>query len=441
MKTNKPNISTSVTHEGGKAFVGKPIDQLRRSVLSCLLWEDTFYEDGVTIADRISDLVAKCSAEDVEQIILDAKVEQKLRHVPLYLICCFLKQRHKRPFFWQIIDRCLTRPDDVTELLSLYWKDGKKPIPAAMKKGMAKAFGKFDAYQLAKYNRDEKIKLKDVLFLCHGKPGNEEFAAIWKKLIDGTLESPDTWEVALSQGDNKKETFERLLKENKLGYLALLRNLRNMMEAKCDESLVRQKLLSPSKGILPFQFLSAMKHAKMFAGELNQAMLSSLNGVPKMLGSTVILVDCSGSMNCPLSAKSELMRADVAIGLAILGRELCQQCRVFAFASLLTEVPPWNGMALGDAIRQAHVGGGTYLWTAVNWLMSNIKDLKRLIVITDEQSADSASGQWPKDTKLYTMNVGTYEHGINTTANCTRISGFSEHVFRYIMEKEKFKEE
>ena len=102
------------------------------------------------------------------------------------------------------------------------------PLSGQVKKGLAAAFPKFDEYQLAKYDRGGPIKLRDVLFLCHAKPRDAAQAGVWKKLIWGRLTTPDTWEVALSSGADKREAWERLLRENKLGALALLRNLRNM---------------------------------------------------------------------------------------------------------------------------------------------------------------------------------------------------------------------
>ena len=72
------------------------------------------------------------------------------------------------------------------------------------------------------------MKLRDVLFLCHAKPKDEAQDATWKQLIGGTLPTPDTWEVALSSGADKKATWERLIAEKKLGALALLRNLRKI---------------------------------------------------------------------------------------------------------------------------------------------------------------------------------------------------------------------
>src|SRR5690606_26339378 len=102
--------------------------------------------------------------------------------------------------------------------------------------------GKFDAYELAKYDRPGPVRLRDVLFLVHAKPKAAEQAETWRKLAEKELDSPDTWEVALSAGADKRETLERLLKSGKLGYLALLRNLRNMAEADVNPALVKKAL-------------------------------------------------------------------------------------------------------------------------------------------------------------------------------------------------------
>ena len=82
-----------------------------------------------------------------------------------------------------------------------------------------RAFRKFNEYQLAKYNQDRAIKLRDVLFMVHAKPKNRAQGKLWKRLVEGELKVPDTWEVALSasQGEDKKKVWTRLLKEGKLG--------------------------------------------------------------------------------------------------------------------------------------------------------------------------------------------------------------------------------
>src|SRR5712691_5555100 len=104
---------------------------------------------------------------------------------------------------------------------------GKAPLSKQAQKALARAFPKFNEYALQKYNGGQKaVKLRDVLRICHAKPANDDQAALWKRLNEGTLSTPDTWEVELSKGGDKKESWTRLLKEEKLGGLAMLRNLR-----------------------------------------------------------------------------------------------------------------------------------------------------------------------------------------------------------------------
>jgi 60 kDa SS-A/Ro ribonucleoprotein len=76
------------------------------------------------------------------------------------------------------------------------------------------------------------------LFLCHPKPKDKAQAALWKRLVDNELKTPDTWEA----GKDKKATFERLILEKKLGALALLRNLRNMETAKVADKIIATAL-------------------------------------------------------------------------------------------------------------------------------------------------------------------------------------------------------
>jgi hypothetical protein len=137
------------THEGGAAVPIKPLDQLRRSVMACLLWEDQFYEDGVSIAERVSSLLNQVSQEDARNVLREAKFGNKLRHMPLYLLALFAQ---KRWLAKEDVYEICTRADDMTELLALYFKDGKKPVSHQLVKGLAMAFNKFDEYQLAKYN-------------------------------------------------------------------------------------------------------------------------------------------------------------------------------------------------------------------------------------------------------------------------------------------------
>src|SRR5215475_8684339 len=246
------------THEGGPARNISTELQLRRSVLACLLWESQFYEDGVEIAGRIAELVPKVAAEKVAALTVEAREQMKLRHAPLLLVREMARLKTHRALVSETLARVIQRADELAEFVAIYWKDGRMPLSGQVKKGLAAAFPKFDEYQLAKYDRGGPIKLRDVLFLCHAKPHDGAQAAVWKRLIWGRLTTPDTWEVALSSGGDKREAWERLLRERKLGALALLRNLRNMRESGVDESLLRKALSEMSTArVLPFRFLAA----------------------------------------------------------------------------------------------------------------------------------------------------------------------------------------
>ena len=232
MRFNIFKKAPGITFEGAPARELTAEQKLRRSVLSCLLWEDEFYEDGETIADRILALAAEVAPETVAALAVEAREQMKLRHAPLMLLCALI--RNGGTLVAPTIERVIQRADELTELVALYWRNGKRPLSKQLKLGLAKAFGKFDAYALAKYDRDGPVRLRDVVFLSHAKPKDDVQAAGWKQLAERALPSPDTWEVALSGGADKAETFTRLLAERKLGYLALLRNLRTMAEAGVD---------------------------------------------------------------------------------------------------------------------------------------------------------------------------------------------------------------
>lgn len=430
MKTNK--VSRIYTHEGAPA---KRIDaelQLRRSVLACMLWESSFYEDGVSVAERIAEYVPLVSPATAALLAVEARERMKLRHVPLWIARHMARLPKHRAFVADTLYRIIQRPDELAEFVSLYWLEGRQPLSSQVKKGLARAFQKFNAYQLAKYNRPGSVRLRDVLFLCHAKPKDAEQDAIWKQLIDGTLPSPDTWEVGLSTGQDKRATWERLLKENKLGALALLRNLRNMKESGVDERLIFSGLAEmKTERVLPFRFISAAKYAPQWESHVEKAMLKCLDGQKKLQGKTVLLVDVSGSMDHPISDKSDLMRYDAANGLAILARELCEEVAVYSFSSNLVRIPDRHGFALRDAITQSQRHYSTELGSAVRWINANER-YDRLIVLTDEQSSDRV----PDPNGIgYVINVAAYRNGIGYGA-WTHIDGWSEAVFDFIQEYE-----
>lgn len=440
MKTNKKAKSIElvpvVTHEGGPAKRITPLLELRRSILATMLWEDGFYEDGVSVAQRISDLVKLVKPEKVAQLAIEARNGGKLRHVPLLIARAMAPLKTHKEYVANVLANVIQRPDELGEFVQIYWREKKQPLSAQVKKGLARAFVKFDEHTLSKYNRDSAIKLRDVLFMCHAKPLNEEQALLWKRLINNELKTPDTWEVALSasKGENKKEAWERLLTENKLGALALLRNLRNFKESNVNEELVRQALTKMSvERVLPYRFITAAKYAPSLEPELELAMYKAIENKGKKIGGkTVLLLDVSSSMDAKISDKSESTRLDAAAGLAILARELFKDVEVYTFSNNTVQVPSRRGFALRDAICKSQPHSGTYLGKAVESIKTSYD---RLIVFTDEQSADGASN--PLATaKNYMINVANNKYGVGY-GKWNHIDGFSESVLDYIIELEK----
>lgn len=427
MKTNVAlKFPAPRTHAGAVACRINDEQALRRSVMSCLLWEGEFYEDGASIADRIKALAGKLPFDKVAAIAIEAKERMKLRHVPLWLAVSLADRKAGKPM-GDLLARLIQRADELSEFLALYWKGGKKPLAKQVKRGLALAFGKFDEYALGKYNRDGAVKLRDALFLCHAKPANDEQAALWSKLAKGELATPDTWEVALSGGADKRETFERLMAEKKLGGLAFLRNLRNMQQAGVPDKAVRAYFGEANFArVLPFRFISAAKHAPSLEDAIEPAMLSALGDAPKLAGKTALLVDHSGSMGSPVSGKSDLSRLDAAAALAILLREVCEGVSVIGFSNEAHLIAPRRGFALRDLIMALPRGG---TWTGHALACAEQTGYDRIIVITDEQSHQSIRA--PKSDRAYFVNVASAKNGIGY-GKWTHIDGWSEAVVDYI---------
>ncbi|MCC6982256.1 MAG: TROVE domain-containing protein [Bauldia sp.] len=446
------------THEGAPAVRLTAEQKLRRSVLACLLFEDTFYEDGVTIAERIRTLAGEVKPETVAALAIEARGTYKLRHAPLWLAVALARTARGNPVVRQTVEAVAQRADELAEVVAMYWEDGRKPLPAQLKRGLAAAFAKFDEYQLAKYARNDagrKVKLRDVLRIVHPRPADEAQAALWGRLRRQELAVADTHESAMAadtSGENagqaktdaeKRAVWERLLREGRLGYLALLKNLRNMLEAEVDEALIRAAIRA-RKGagrVLPFRFVQAARAAPRLEGVLDEAMLAAIADLPALSGKAAVLVDVSSSMDWPLAGFQrgrapaeglQLTRLDAAATLASM---LNGEVRVFTFSEHVVEVAARKGMAGVETIRASQPHHGTRLFEAIEELNRRVP-YDRLIVLTDEQAHASPIGKMPAPQgRGYVINVAAYQNGVGYGA-WVHIDGFSEAVLRFVAEYE-----
>jgi hypothetical protein len=471
MRTNtKTVVPAPLTHEGAIAARISAVQQLRRSVMACMLFEKTFYESGTEISDRIAGLLPHVLPIDVQKIAIEARTQMKLRHAPLLIVREMARLALYKCLVADTLVQVIQRADELAEFLSLYWKDKRQPVSAQVKKGLAKAFLKFSEYELAKWNRDADVKLKDVAFLCHVKPKTgitgytknmrklkvklpeDPGSVLLNKLIEDKLETPDTWEVELSASQDKKQSWIRLLSEGKIKAMALLKNLRNMLSCDVPEQMVIEAIekMDVSR-VLPFRFISAAQHAMVLEPVLERAMFRCVELENKLPGKTIVMVDVSGSMSDPLSSRSTMTRMDAACGIAMLARELCEDCQVFTFSNQLVGIPPRRGFALRDAIVGSQSHQGTYLSNALLMMQTKgkIEEIRkqftykahdvapwydRIIVITDEQSHDGIVD--PLCDKAYAINVGTNKNGVGY-GRWLHIDGFSEATLKYIQEVER----
>jgi hypothetical protein len=220
--------------------------------------------------------------------------------------------RWTRSFF----DKIVYRPDDMMEILGYYFQTEKK-VTNPLRDGFARALVRFDEYSLAKYRGEGKaVKLVDVVNICHPKS-----TEALNNLMKGTLRSVDTWEAELTRAGQvaesieetkvlKEKAWKQLVLDKKIGYFALLRNLRNIIEQSPDvlpealQLLVDEKLIKKSL-VLPFRFLTAITEIERINGEgvketlmaLSKAIDLSLSNVPKLEGKNLVVLDTSGSMN------------------------------------------------------------------------------------------------------------------------------------------------
>lgn len=316
---SKRNQNRTANRAGGQAYVQTPQMQLVSILLTSFV-QDQFYRSAKVSLDELSNLLPQVDPQFAAKAAVFARNEFGMRSITHALAAELAVQASGNGWGKGFYDRIVRRPDDMLEIAAFYFGKGGKNLPNAMKKGFASAFGRFDAYQLAKYRGEQKsVKLVDLVNLVRPVP-TERNAEALRQLIAGELKALATWEAKLSRAGQvaetesakaelKAEAWAELIRSNKLGYLALLRNVRNIAEQApdlvgeaaaqlTDRHRIRQSL------VLPFQYLSAIDaiqdtqvvQKRALLDALNKALEMALDNVPRFEGRTLVVLDDSGSM-------------------------------------------------------------------------------------------------------------------------------------------------
>lgn len=427
---------------------------LRRAVLACLLWEDLAYESGESIAENIKNLIPLVEPGVVASIALEARMVQKLRHVPLLIAREMCRLDSHKHLVGKLLPEIIQRADEISEFMSIYWKDdAEQPISKQVKIGLKEAFLKFGEYALAKYRGDDKqVSLRDVMFMTHPKPKDED---LFKRLADKSLQTPNTWEVRISACGNdsnrKKGVWEDLIKTNQLGAMAFLRNLRNMEEVGVVEEVMEYGFANiKTEWLLPINYIMAAKASPRYEKQIEELMLRSLYSLQKLPGYTIFVVDVSGSMGQTISSKSQASRVDVAATMAMMASEVCEKVSIYVTAGndgtrvhkTLLVPNGRRGFGLIEKIKTYFNngkdylgGGGIFTRQCLDYIRGEEKARPdRIIVFSDSQDCDLVKTlPSPFGRYNYICDVSSHSRGINYKGVWTaEISGWSEHFLTYI---------
>lgn len=321
----KAGLAVGYSANGNKQFVKPPLQHLYELTVSTLFGKSTFYKSSDTLVRELKKHVAAAVADDamdfVANLAIHARTEMNIRTMPIVLVVEFANELRKQGKLYQhtrqLVCDVIQRADQITDLYAYALEvfGSKNKVPMAIKRGVADAFNKFGEYNFAKYNRDGAVKFRDVLRIVHPEAKDAHQGVIFEKIMKETLEAPYTWEVELSKNGqlpadkqkSKAALWTELVMSGDVGYMALLRNMRNIVEAGVGSGTIRSladTLSSPANVLkskqLPFDFVEAYKIIKplngMLATAVSQAIDTSVGNLPELGKKIWVIIDYSGSM-------------------------------------------------------------------------------------------------------------------------------------------------
>lgn len=260
------------------------------------------------------------------------------------------------------------------------------------------------------------------------------------------------------------EKWTELVSSGKLGYMALLRNLRNILEADVDISIVKDvaKRIGNAQEVqkskqFPFRFLSAYRELKNISNgkvsaiidSLEEAIQASAMNINGFSNDTRVLLACdvSGSMYTSISPKSSVKNYDIGLVLAMLLRNRCENVVTGIFGDTWKVVNMPSKGILSNVeqmyMREGEVGYSTNGYKVIEYLRSNNIVMDKVMMFTDCQmwnsngSGQTIQGEWKKykeivpDAKLYLFDLNGY--GLSplkmVDGDVALIAGWSDRVF------------
>ncbi len=490
-QSSKPNVTQN--HEGQTAWKLGDKETLVHLASTCLMNEPKFYGEVGDTEKHIQHLAEKIAKNDpffIAQLAVYLRHAYYLRSVPMFLLSVLAHEVPRVEFggftakgygnFYGVsykhlvrkaIPMTIGRADEIYELLAAYLNTYGKPIPNCLKKGINDSFPKFDEYSMSKYNRKQNHpNFQDVMRLTHPRQPKH----ILKGLMNGTLETPYTWETVLSSEDgrSKEEKWKELVMSGKMGYMGSIRNCRNVLDNVRDKDVIKtltnrisdEFQIKRSKQF-PFRFWSAYNelsdhgnpYTKSVRSALSKALDISFSNVPHMNGVTAIFCDISASMHSTVSERSKVRMYDIGILLGLGAHGYTDGCIFGAFGRDFAVLQP-NGESVLPNMPDCmdlgmRLGCATNGHLAIDYLIEQREHVDRILLFSDMQlwksedylyhvcgQAASLKDSYNRykninpDVKMYLFDLsgyGTVQIPPHDKSVVT-VSGWSEKIFKYI---------
>jgi len=496
MRFNNKKVATNVTknYMGSLAYNLPDKAKLLNLVGTCMINEVKYYGDIGEVEQEILDLCRKIGSEYILQLANYARNELYLRSVSIYLLAIASHVVSTKKYVRKYAPLIIRRADEINEVVAAYINLFGKPIPNCLKKGIADSFTNFDEYQFKKYsNSHREITLKDVILLTHPAAYNKKATHIVKKILDDELSTSYTWESVLSIKGNTGDVWDELIRSHKLGYMATIRNLRNMVQAGATEIDSVVDFITNDKAImksrqLPFRFLSAYESlghstsqikfesdvsaTNKLRDALNVAITKSTElNIPKISGKTIILCDNSGSArgdyggSSKISVKSVRTMADIGNLLGLLLWYSSENAYFAVFGDQLIEVNLDRKKGILENFEKVDnagelVGAATEqgVFTCFENMIRDSTFADRIIVCSDLQIGNGENNEYGDGTSscesvpellkeyrkkvnpdimYYSVCFNGYGNDIVVGDGKVLISGWSDNILKFIQETEK----
>jgi len=483
MFNEKKEKDSPVNFMGKKCYKETSQMELALAVLSSFL-NDSYYESGSVRLNRIVELCKEVPIEFLAKLAVFARVNFGLRSVSHVLIGELSRLARGNSQVKFAAMKVMQRPDDMLEIMAYLGK----PYPNQIKKAIRERLNQFSRYELFKYLKNTKnITMSKLIKLVHPTPKDVEQEETFKLIVSREAKQENTWEAMKSAGN--KNAFKELLSTGKLGYMATLRNLRNMI-SDGDTATVKMAcdLISKKEAVLkskqyPFQFLSAYNEVTKYVSEnggsdcynevisaLNCAIDISCENIPKIQGKIAILSDNSGSMNgggshsSVLSANSSRSSADIAnLFAAMLYKSTGKQADAFFFGDELIK-----GESASNSIfdiykdfskKASKVGGATEagIFKFMNNIVEGNQRYDYIVIFSDCQVGDGCNWyshcsnrykghnynalqkkylELYPNTKIFSVDLKGYGKEMTIDNRVFKIAGFSDKIFDLMAKSE-----